>query len=300
MAAIRRNLALELGVIIPSVHIRDNLRLKSGAYRLLVSGNEVGAGDLRVGRYLAMDPTGTLPALAGERVEEPAFGLPATWVAKKEREKAETLGYTVVDAATVAATHLTELVRSVAHELLGHGEMQDLLDLLARREPKLVDDLIPTVLTHGDVIKVLRELLRESVPVRDLRSILEALADHAGQVKDIYELTELVRARLARGICSRFRDEQGKVAALVLDPRAEEAFRHGGPDPGAAQRVLSSLDNAARSFAGISTPPVLICAYDVRRAVSDFLTRRIPGLSILSYREIDAKTTVRTLGVVTA
>jgi flagellar biosynthesis protein FlhA len=300
VAAIRRNLASELGIILPSVHIRDNLRLAPNAYRLLVSGNEVGHGDLRVGRFLAMDPTGSCPPIEGEKVAEPAFGLPAQWITASERERAETLGYTVVDAVTVAATHLTELLRTAAPELLGRREVQELFEIFARREPKLVDEVVPNVLSLGDVLIVMRQLLKESVPIRDLRSILEALADAGRETKNPYDLTERVRQRLARSISARFKDDRGRIAALVLDPRAEEAFRNGGPDAGAAQRVLASLDGAARSFAGVNTPPVLLCAPDVRRAVAEFLSRRIPGLAVLAYREVDPKATVRTLGVVSA
>jgi flagellar biosynthesis protein FlhA len=300
VAAIRRNLASELGIILPSVHIRDNLRLAPNAYRLLVSGNEVGRGDLRVGRFLAMDPTGACSPIDGEKVAEPAFGLPAHWITAGERERAETLGYTVVDAVTVAATHLTELLRAAAPELLGRREAQELFEIFARREPKLVDEVVPNVLSLGDVLLVLRQLLRESVPIRDLRTILEALADAGRETKNPYDLTERVRQRLARSISARFKDDRGRIAALVLDPRAEEAFRNGGPDAGAAQRVLASLDGAARSFAGVNTPPVLLCAPDVRRAVAEFLSRRIPGLAVLAYREVDPKATVRTLGVVSA
>jgi flagellar biosynthesis protein FlhA len=298
VTAIRRNLAAELGIIVPAVHIRDNLRLKPGAYRLLLSGNEIGKGELRVNRLLAMDPTGSASPIQGEQTTEPAFGLPARWIAASERELAESYGYTVVDPATVAATHFTEMLRSAAPDLLGRTEAQELIDLFARREPKLVDELIPNLLSLGEVIKVLRTLLREAVSVRDLRSIFESLCDHARETKDTLHLTELVRARLSRQITGRFSDE-GKVAALVLDPRAEEVFRNGFPDAAGTQRILSSLDSAARGFAGVTTPPVLICAADVRRNVSEFLARRVPGLSVLSYREVDGKTTVRTLGVVT-
>jgi flagellar biosynthesis protein FlhA len=299
VSAIRRNLAAELGIIVPAVHIRDNLRLRPGAYRLLLSGNEIGKGELRVTKLMAMDPTGSAPPLNGEQTTEPAFGLPARWINGSDRELAESYGYTVVDPATVAATHFTEMLRSAAPDLLGRTEAQELVDLFARREPKLVDELIPNLLSLGETIKVLRLLLKEGVSVRDLRSIFEALCDHARETKDTVALSELVRARLARQITSRFVSEEGKVAALVLDPRAEEAFRHGFPDASGTQRLLSSLDSAARGFAGLATPPVLICAADVRRNVSEFLARRVPGLSVLSYREIDGKTTVRTLGVVT-
>jgi flagellar biosynthesis protein FlhA len=266
---------------------------------LLLSGNEIGKGELRVTKLLAMDPTGSAPALNGETTTEPAFGLPARWISTSDRELAESYGYTVVDPATVAATHFTEMLRGAAPDLLGRTEAQELVDLFARREPKLVDELIPNLLSLGEVIKVLRMLLKEGVSVRDLRSVFESLCDNARDTKDTVMLTEMVRARLARQITSRFVGEEGKVAALVLDPRAEEAFRNGFPDASGTQRLLSSLDSAARGFAGLATPPVLICAADVRRNVSEFLARRVPGLSVLSYREIDGKATVRTLGVVT-
>jgi flagellar biosynthesis protein FlhA len=297
IGAIRKNLALELGVIVPAVHVRDHLRLAGGQYRLLLSGNVVGGGVLRMNRYLAMDATGQAPPVPGEQVREPAFGLPARWITGVERERAESVGYTVVDPATVAATHLTELFRSIAHELLGRSEAQELIDLFARREPRIVDELIPNVLAMADVVAVLRGLLAEGVPVRDLRTILEALADHGRTVKDPAQLVELVRERLARHISARFRDDDGKIAALVLDPRAEETFRK-GIDAASAQRLLGALDESARGFASVSTPPALVCAPDVRRSVSSFLLRRVPGLSVLSYREIDPRATLRSLGVV--
>jgi flagellar biosynthesis protein FlhA len=300
IAAIRRNLALELGLIVPSVHIRDNLRLGAGSYRLLLSGNELGHGEIKAGRLLAMDPTGSLSAIEGDKVREPAFGLPAVWIRKAQRDQAEMLGYTVVDAPTVIATHLTELFRKGAPELLGRREAQELIDLLARREPRLVDELIPNVLSLSEVTTVLRRLLAESVPVRDMRAICESLADHGRQTKDAAVLTALTRERLARHISARFRDSDGRLPALVLDPRAEQVFREGGPDASSAQRLLTSLDTAARAFAGVSTPPALLCAPDVRSAVYEFISRRVPGLSVLSYREVDSSTSVRSLGVVSA
>ncbi|MFM2416351.1 MAG: hypothetical protein RL385_1074 [Pseudomonadota bacterium] len=299
VAAIRRNLATELGIIVPAVHIRDNLRLRPGVYRLMVSGNEIGRGELRVNRLLAMDPAGNAGDMNGEDVREPAFGLPAKWITPGDRDLAESIGYTVVDPATVAATHFTEMLRTAAPDLLGRTEAQELIDLFARREPKLVDELIPNLLSLGEVIKVLKNLLREAVSIRDLRTVLEALCDHARETKETLALTELVRSHLSRQISARFSSDDGKVAAVVLDPRAEEAFRNGFPDALQSQRLLASLDVSARAFAGVTTPPVLVCAADVRRNVYEFLSRRVPGLSVLSYREIDTKVTVRTLGVVT-
>ncbi|MFN9808723.1 MAG: flagellar biosynthesis protein FlhA [Deltaproteobacteria bacterium] len=299
IGAIRKNLALELGVIIPPLQIRDNLQLKPGQYRVLLSDTAIATGELRPTRWLAMDPTGSLPEINGEKTTEPAFGLPARWIASHERDRAEALGYTVVDPATVAATHLTEALRQHAHELLGRSEAQELLDLFAKRESRLVDEVVPNILSIGEVIQVLRLLLGEAVAIRDLRTILEALADHGKAVKDPAQLADFVRERLSRQITSRFKDTDGRVAALVLDPRLEEAFRK-GLDAGAAQRLLGSLDQSARAFAQVSTPPALVCAPDIRRQVSQFLARRVPGLSVLSYREIDPRTTVRSLGIVSA
>ena len=299
IGAIRKNLATELGIVVPSIHIRDNLRLDASTYRLMLSGNEVGRGMVRVGRFLVMDALGDTPGLDGEDVREPAFGLPAKWVREAQRVRAESMGLTVVDPATVAATHLTELLRGVAPELLGRTEAQELLDLFAEHHPKLVDELIPNLLPAGEVVKVLRNLLAEGVSIRDLRTILEALADHARDLKDPVELTELVRERLARHITARFKGDDGRVAALVLDPRAEERFR-AGLDAASAQRMLGSLEQAARSFAEVTTPPVVLCAADVRRRAAEFFGRRVPGLSVLSFREIDGRTTVRNLGVVSA
>lgn len=299
IGAIRKNLATELGIVVPSIHIRDNLRLDASTYRLMISGNEVGRGLVRVGRFLVMDALGDTPGLDGEDVREPAFGLPAKWVREAQRVRAESMGLTVVDPATVAATHLTELLRGVAPELLGRTEAQELLDLFAEHHPKLVDELIPNLLPAGEVVKVLRNLLSEGVSIRDLRTILEALADHARDQKDPIELTELVRERLARHITARFKGDDGRVAALVLDPRAEDRFR-AGLDAASAQRMLSSLEQAARSFAEVTTPPVVLCAADIRRRAAEFFGRRVPGLSVLSFREIDGRTTVRNLGVVSA
>ncbi len=297
IAGIRRGIASELGILVPSIHIRDNLRLAPNAYRLLLSGNPVGSGTLRVGRYLAMDPSGALAEIGGERVREPAFGLPARWITPNERDHAESLGYTVVDPATVAATHITELLRSVAHELLGRAEVQDLLDILARRDPRIVDEVIPNILSLGEFIGVLRALLKESVSIRGLRTILEVVADHGRTVKDPTQLAEFARERLARQITARFKSEDGRVAALVVDPRTEDLFRQ-GVDSATAQKFLSALDERAKSFAGLSTPPAILCAPDVRRAISQFVAKRIPGLSVLSFRELDATTSVRSLGVI--
>jgi flagellar biosynthesis protein FlhA len=190
------------------------------------------------------------------------------------------------------------MLRAVAPELLGRSETQELIDLVAEEEPRLVDELIPNLLPLGEVIKVLRGLLEEGVSIRDLRSILEALADHARDTKDPRALVELVRRRMARHITSRFKSEDGSVAAVVLDPAGEAFFRDGASQPSVAQRLLSSLNDAAAAFANVSTPPLVLCSADIRPNVAEFFCRRVPGLAVASFAEMDARTQVRTLAMV--
>jgi flagellar biosynthesis protein FlhA len=307
ISGIRRQFAGELGVIVPPIHVRDNLQLEPGEYRLLLSGNQVGGGKVRVGHYLAMDPGGAAPPIAGEAVKEPAFGLPARWVSVADRANAEALGYTVVDAATVAATHLSELLRRNCHELLGRREVQELLDIFAKSNPNLVDELVPNLLSLGDVIKVLRNLLREGVSIRDLRTILEALADHAVQTKDSVALTELVRERMAKYLTGRVQGRDEHVQALVLEPQLEHDLRcavrsAGGEgasfDGVAIPRVLGALETTMSRVGALSEVPVLLVSPDIRPHMAAFASRHVPGIAVYSYREIDPQTPIRTLGVV--
>src|SRR5215470_13206993 len=289
IANLRKQMALELGFIVPPAHVRDDLRLRPGAYRISISVTKVADGEVRPGRLLAIDPGDRAVGIPGEMVREPTFGLPAKWIAAADRTRAEASGCTVVDAAAVVATHLTEVVRRHAHELLGRREAQEILDLAAKQNSKVVEELIPHLLPFGDVIKVMRNLLTEKVSIRDIRTILETLADHAATVKDAGELTELVRQRLARSITFANASDNGELRALVLDPRAEELFRTGGRggDPQALSKLTSAVENAARDAANRDEPALLVVAPDVRRAVAAVALRHIPGLTVLSYREID-------------
>jgi flagellar biosynthesis protein FlhA len=289
IAALRKQMALELGFIVPPAHVRDDLRLRPGAYRILISGTKVAEGEVRAGRLLAIDPAERAIGIPGEMTREPTFGLPAKWIAAADRNRAEAAGCTVVDASAVIATHLTEIVRRHAAELLGRREAQEILELAGKTNSKVVEELIPHIMGLGEVIKVLRGLLAEGVSIRDMRTILEALADHGGAVKDPAELTELVRQRLGRAICRTHLADDGELRALVLDPRAEDLFRQGGRggDPGALSRLTAALEDAARAAADRDDPAVLVVAPDVRRGVSQVALRHIPGLAVLSYREID-------------
>jgi flagellar biosynthesis protein FlhA len=302
IASLRKQLALELGVIVPPVHIRDDLRLRPGGYRIMMSGVPLAEAEVHAHRSLAIDPTGAaLRQLSGEATTEPTFGLPAKWILPADRLRAEAAGCTVVDASAVIATHLTELIRRNAHELLGRREAQELLDIAGKQHAKVVEELIPHLMTVGGVIQVLRNLLREGVSIRDLRTILETLADHAGAMKNPDDLTELVRQRLARRLTRSQLSGDGSLRPLVLDPRAESMLRDGtGRNARALSKLTEDLAARARDLAARDEPPLLVVAPDLRRTVAGIAARHVPGLAVLSYREVDPTVPFVTRGVVSA
>ena len=302
IASLRKQLALELGVIIPPIHIRDDLRMRPGAYRVLLSGVTLAESEVHIHRVLAIDPTGTaLKHLPGDVTTEPTFGLPAKWLLASDRTRAEAAGCTVVDAPAVIATHLTDLLRKNAHELLGRREAQELLDIAGKHSSKVVEELIPHMMSMGAVMQVLRNLLREGVSVRDMRSILEALADHAHATKNPDDLTEMVRQRLARRLTRAQLSEDGSLRPLVLDPRAESLLRDGtGRSARALSKLTEDIAARARDLAMRDEPPLLVVAPDLRRAVAGIASRHVPGLAVLSYREVDPSVPFVTRGVISA
>ncbi|MEO6777310.1 MAG: flagellar biosynthesis protein FlhA [Kofleriaceae bacterium] len=302
IASLRKQLAGELGIIVPAVHIRDDLRMRPGAYRVLLSGVTIAESEVFVHRVLAIDPSGTATrALPGEATVEPTFGLPAKWLQPSERARAEAAGCTVVDAAAVIATHLTELIRRNAHDLLGRRELQDLLDVAGKQNAKVVEELIPTLLPMGTVIQVLRKLLAEGVSIRDLRTILEALADHAPATKNADDLVEMVRQRLARRLTRGQLAADGALRPLVLDPRVEQMLREGGvKHTRSLTKLTEDLANRAKDLAMRDEPPLLVVAPDLRRTVAGIAQRHAPGLTVLSYREVDPTVPFVTRGVISA
>ncbi|HEX3851914.1 MAG TPA: flagellar biosynthesis protein FlhA [Polyangiaceae bacterium] len=303
IAALRKQMALDLGIVIPPVHVRDNLQLPAGAYRLLLLGTEIVRGTTRAGRLLAMDASGNAPTIDGEATKDPAFGTPARWISTRDREYAEALGYTVVDHTTIIATHLSETVRSNAHNILGRGELQHLFEVFSRTTPKLVEDLVPNLLSFGEVLRVLRNLLRESVSIRDLRSILEALTELAPQTKDPEQLTELSRQRLSRQITASFIGSDGTLSALVLDAPVEDMFRRslreiaagtgGALDPEQARLLGVSLEACVKRMTLAGRPPCVVTSPDVRRYLRAFAERRCPSLAVLSFRELEPDVSIR-------
>ncbi|HWA73562.1 MAG TPA: flagellar biosynthesis protein FlhA [Polyangiaceae bacterium] len=303
ISALRKQTALELGIVIPPVHIRDNLQLPPGAYRFMLLGTEVARGSTRAGRLLAMDPSGQAPPIDGEVTKDPAFGTPARWVLARDREYAEALGYTVVDHTTVIATHLSEMVRTNAHNIVGRAELSHLFEVFSRTTPKLVEDLVPNLLSLGEVLRVIRNLLRESVSIRDLRTILEGLMELAPTTRDTEQLTEMMRQRLSRQITSTFTGSDGTVAALVLDGPVEEMFRRslreisagtgGALDPEQARLLGVSLEAAVKRMMQGGRSPCVVVSPDIRRYLRAFAERRCPELAVLSFRELEPEVSIR-------
>jgi flagellar biosynthesis protein FlhA len=311
ITSLRRQLASDLGVVAPPVHLRDNLRLEATEYRIRLRGIELGGGRAYPDRVMVLDPTGAMPTLTGVdslTAKEPAFGLPALWIPLGERARAEMAGLTVVDAASVMTTHLSELLRRNAHELLGRQETQELLSVVGRDAPKLVEDVVPNTITLGELVRVLRQLLRENLSVRDLRTVLEGVADAAARSKDTSFLVENVRRRLFRQVTSRVADAKGVVHALTLDRPSEEQLRRTlgqsdgeatlAPDVATARRLVSALEGATSRMAAAGLPTVIVAPSDLRRPLFDFASRFVPDLFVVTARELVPGTVVDPAGTI--
>ena len=311
VASLRRQIAGDLGIVLPPVHLRDNLRLDPVEYRIRLRGMEIGHGQAYPDRVMVLEPSGgtpELPGINGIPAKEPAFGLPALWIPTVDRGRAEASGLTVVDAASVLTTHLSELLRRNAYELLGRQEVQELLALCAKETPKLVEDVIPGVITLGDLVRVVRGLLREALSIRDLRSILEAVADAAPRSKDPGFLVEQVRRRLFRQITARVADGKGVVHALTLDRALEEALRKSlgqsdgeatlAPDINIARRFIAGLESRVSSLVASGRPAVIIAPSDLRRPLFDFASRFVADLWVVTARELVPGTAVEPAGTI--
>lgn len=309
IAVLRRQFALNEGVLVPPIRIKDNIRLDANAYRVLVGGQEVAGGRLLPGHFLAMDGGSAERPIGGIDTTDPSFGLPAKWIPAEGKDEAELFGYTVVDPVSVLVTHLSEIVRSCGHEILSRDDVKHLLDNVKKKYPAAVDELVPNLLSVGDVQKVLRNLLRERVPIRNLPLILESLADHATSVKDPEMLTELVRQRLSRALCESYSDDKGKLYAVTLDPGLESKLasaataRGGAGDPEGVnpaflRKVVDAIGDTLQGATGRGREPVLLAKAQVRRFVRDLIGASFPRVPVLSYTEITPAKGIESLAVV--
>jgi flagellar biosynthesis protein FlhA len=306
--SIRRQFALDVGVVVPSLHLRDNLQLKPGQYSVLVKGNTVAGAEILIDHYLAMDPGDAKHHIKGIETREPAFNLPALWIPQSQKEEAMLAGYTVVDPSTVIATHLTEVFKRHLSDFLGRQEVQSLLDNLAKHAPKVVEELVPGILSLGVVQKVLQNLVRENVSIRDLLSIVETLADFGPGVKDPDVLTEYVRERLSRTIVKPYMDSSSVLPIITLDPSVEktvqEAIRRsdGGSylalDPATAQRLIQAVNQSVENAVGTDGQPVLLTSPVSRPHLAQLLIRFLPTVPVISQAEIPSDIRLTSVGSV--
>ncbi len=304
---IRRQLALELGIVIPVVRIRDNIQLQPNEYRIKIKGNEMARGELLLDHYLAMSP-GDDDSIDGIDTIEPSFGLPAKWITETVKEEAEILGYTVVDPPSVVSTHMTEIIRNNAHDLLGRQETKQLIDHIRETSPILVDELTPTPLTIGEIQKVLGNLLRERVSIRNLPIIFETLADYSKMTSDTDVLTEYTRQSLAKQITTQYAGNGSVLKVLTVSGRVEKLVadsiqqtEHGNYlsiDPSDSQAILESMAKEIERASLMEQAPIILCSPAVRMYIRQMTERYFPQVPILSYNELESSIEVQSVGVV--
>jgi flagellar biosynthesis protein FlhA len=303
--SIRKQIAQDMGVIVPPVNITDNLKLGPRQYSILLKGVEIARGELMTDRFLAINPGGVAETIDGTPTTEPTFGLPAVWISKDNRERAQMLNYTVVDPATVLATHLTETIRGHAYELLGRQEVKALIDYVAETHPKLIEELVPKTLAVGEIQKVLQNLLREKVSVRDLITIFETLADYGSQTKDHITLTEMTRAALNRSISKTLVNEQGELAVITLAPQWEarlneamvrsEAGTYLALDAHTFEQLVKALSEVCQRT--MASQWTLLCSSGLRFHLRKMIERFLPQLAVISPNDIPPNVQIVSLGV---
>ena len=305
---IRKQFALDWGVIIPSVKIRDNLELKPGGYLIKIKGIEIAEGELVSDHFLAMDPGTVIEKIEGVETKEPVFGLPAVWITEDQKENAQYNGYTVVDLATVVATHLTEILKTNLYEIFGKEDLANIMDKMKETNPKLIEELVPDILPLGIVLKVLKNLLKEGVSIRDMRTILECLSDVGTRVKDAVTLNEAVRQALYRTITNSVKSETNDIPVFTLDRKIEELIAEGliqtedgvqlSLDPKITQGILGSVNENIEEATEKGERMIVLCSPVVRSHFKRLTEKFIPNLIVISHSEITPEVSVRSLGTV--
>lgn len=304
---IRRQLALEMGMIVPIIRLRDNIQLSPNEYVIKIKGVEVSRGEMMLDHYLAMNPGIVEEEIEGIKTVEPAFGLPATWISESQRDKAEMMGYTVVDPPSIIATHLTEIIKKYAHELTGRQEVQTLIDNAKQNYPAIVEELVPKIMTVGEIQKVIANLLKEGVSIRDMVTIMETLADYAPVTHDPDILTEYVRQGLGRAISRKFMTD-GRSNVLTLDPKLEQTIMDSVQktesgsyltlDPAVTNSILSNLSRQIQRIMQLGQQPVILASPIVRLYFKRLTEQAAPGLVVLSYNELDPSLEIQSVGMI--
>ncbi len=305
---IRRQIALELGIIVPPVRIRDNMQLDPRAYQIKIRGNIVARGTAMPDGFLAMDAGTVTGPIEGEKTEEPAFGLPAFWITEAQKQRAEALGYTVVDAISVIATHLSEVIKSHAAEILSREDVNNLIENLKESAPVLVKEVVPEVMKPAEIQRVLQNLLRERVSIRDMSAILETLGEYGAKTKDPEILTEYVRNSLARSICEQHKDKDGKLYVVTLDPKLEDKINSGVErtergtfltlTPQQIKDIIKAITAEIEKLVSAGHLPVVLCAPQIRAQLKKILDTTKANIAVLSYNEIASDVNVQSLGTV--
>jgi len=304
---IRRQLALELGMIVPIIRLRDNIQLSPNEYIIKIKGVEVANGNLMLDHLMAMNPGLVEEEIDGIKTNEPAFGMPAIWITESQRDRAEMLGYTVVDPPSIIATHLTEIIKKYAHELIGRQEVQVLIDNVRQNYPAVTDELVPKLMSVGEIQKVLANLLKEGVSIRDMVTILETLADNAQITHDTDLLTEYARQALGRAISRKYFIES-KSGVITLDPKLEQVIMDSVQktesgsyltlEPSVTNNILGNLTQQVQKLVQLGQQPVILSSPIVRLYFKKMAEQIIPGLVVLSYNELDPGLEISPIGVV--
>jgi flagellar biosynthesis protein FlhA len=306
--SIRRQIAQDIGIVVPSIHIQDNMQLRPGEYVIKLKGNNVAQGELALNSFLAINPGNIAEPVPGIATKEPTYGIDAVWIKEGNREEAIAKGYTVVDLATVLTTHMSDVIRRHAHELIGRQEVQELLNTLKETHPKVIEELIPNTMSLGGVVKVLQNLLIEQVQIRDLLTVVEAMADWAPSVKQIDQLTEYVRQALSRTITRQYMTPEGELKVITLSHPLErelaEAIQrtdHGeflAIDPHIAQQIMRRTAEQLEKFGPMNLQPLILCSAPIRPHLKKLADRFIPNLVVISYDEVETNVRIQSIGMV--